>query len=103
MKLPTKGPDGKFIGEGQMITAWLPVMLSACWGGNALGEMLSVACRWCERRAGHEYAVAAEALKNDKWLEGAAAFAVSRTVEAQLWFARIEVLRDAKRKLEAIK
>lgn len=48
--MKNKAPDGKFICQEMMLSAWLPILLRWRGESRALDEMLRFAAAWCFRR-----------------------------------------------------
>jgi hypothetical protein len=99
----TRGPNGKFIGWGGALASWLPWMLDRAYG-TALVEMLKIAARWCDLRAGKQYRTAADSLvTGDDDLAWCQRFALRCSEDAGKWFARKVVLLRAKAEIEGIR
>ncbi len=58
----TRGPDGKFIGYGQAIAAWLPILLSEMVPSMAIPEALDALAAWANQQAGFLHELAAGTL-----------------------------------------
>jgi len=97
----THGPDGKFVGRGQMLGAWLPKLLDWCWGME-LEEMLKAGMRFCELQAAERLQQNANGIRGEKAGEegGNLLWSVG---PAQSWVQRRAVLLRALKELREVK
>ena len=96
MNALSKGPNGKFIGIGSALFAWLPIMLEQSYRSNPLQELLDVAARWCEKKAAESYRKAANSMEFNEYRETAERERVFFLAEAEAWIMKSRALKAAR-------
>jgi hypothetical protein len=99
-----RAPNGKFIGSGDVIICWLPVMLD-CLYHSHIQDMLQIALRWTLKRAWMELKHGSEQLADESGIltyesrKYTAAWAVTRYAQ---WMATTEILKAAKAQVDEV-
>jgi hypothetical protein len=95
----TRNPQGKFIGPGEMLYAWLPKMLDWACCYSPLEEMLKIAARWCSLKIASECENPARYLREhdepELWLRPIA--------RVSLWGQRHKILMETITRLQEVK
>lgn len=95
-----RSPGGRFIGRGEVLSNWLPLMLGWSYCGRGLEEMLRIAQRWCTIQAAEQLRLnSSYIVENDAEAKPWSLWGVR---EMEKWRLRREVLIDASSKLSAI-
>jgi len=102
-----RGPDGRFIPLSAVLWVWVPILLDFAlnYSADPLKKILAVGCHWCNRRAGKEYAKAAEVLALDTGLfpySSAENCARHYIVAAENWFRQKAILESAIEELKQL-
>ncbi len=99
-----RDPKGRFIGESQMLSAWLGTYLDYIWR-DPLDVMLEAAIEWCRKKAARCVDFGSHDLRDvSGWaLDGAIRRLHSHIDDANHWLSRANILEDARRRLEEMK
>lgn len=88
-----RDPEGRFIARSTMLSAWMPTLCLWAWGG-VVEEALKALARFCEHKAGHEFANLGRGLTEDGFEVGVLN-AESFLRPANRWLKRRDVLLRA--------
>lgn len=91
---------GRFVGRGEMLFNWLPVLLSWSYH-DALQIALKVMIRFCETELAQELAITAGQIERQEQPVEAEVF-LWGVKRSERWQARRNALRDALRKIQEI-